>query len=73
MLAPWLQRLSGKNKQPTQTPQRGAQCSYIGCIGLRPVMHRDAERKKRIDPLTVACLHRALGTKIVDVWPQEIL
>jgi len=26
-------------KQPAQTPWRGAQCSRIGCIGLRPALH----------------------------------
>ena len=34
------QRVSGKNKEPAQTPWRGAQCSRIGCIGLRPALTR---------------------------------
>jgi len=38
------QGVSGKNEQPTETPwrgapqKRGAQCSCIGCIGLRPTL-----------------------------------
>jgi len=32
------QGVSGKNEQSTQTPWRGAQCSCIGCIGLRPAL-----------------------------------
>ena len=32
------QDVSGKNEQSTQTPCRGAQCSCIGCIGLRPAL-----------------------------------
>jgi len=34
------QRVSGKNEQLVQTPWRGAQCSRIGCIGLRPALLR---------------------------------
>jgi len=35
--------VSGKNEQSAQTPWRGApearvQCSFIGCIGLRPAL-----------------------------------
>jgi len=32
------QGVSGKNEKSTQTPWRGAQCSCIGCIGLRPAL-----------------------------------
>jgi len=32
------QGVSGKNEQSTQTPRRGAECSCIGCIGLRPAL-----------------------------------
>jgi len=32
------QVVSGKNEQSTQTQWRGAQCSCIGCICLRPVL-----------------------------------
>jgi len=32
------QGVSGKNEQSTQTPWPGAQCSCIGCIGLRPAL-----------------------------------
>jgi len=32
------QGASGKNEQFTQTPWRGAQCSCIGCISLRPAL-----------------------------------
>jgi len=35
------QGASGKNEQSTQTPWRGAQCSCIGCIGLRPWSPQD--------------------------------
>jgi len=30
------QGVSGKNEQPVEPPWRGAQCSCIGCISLRP-------------------------------------
>jgi len=30
------QGVSSKNEKSTQTPWRGAKCSCIGCIGLRP-------------------------------------
>jgi len=33
------QGVSDRNEQSTQTPWRGAQCSCIGCIGLRPALH----------------------------------
>jgi len=33
-----VQGVSGKNKQPAQTAWRGAQCSYIGCISLKPAL-----------------------------------
>jgi len=32
------QGASGKNEQSSQTPWRGAQCSCISCIGLRPAL-----------------------------------
>jgi len=32
------QGVSGKNEQSTQTQWRGAQCSCIGCIGLKPAL-----------------------------------
>jgi len=32
------QGVSGKIEQSTQTPWRGAQCSWIGCIGFRPAL-----------------------------------
>jgi len=32
------QGVSSKNEQSSQTPWRGAQCSCIGCIGLRPAL-----------------------------------
>jgi len=32
------QGVSGKYEQLTQTPWCGAQCSCIGCIGLRPAL-----------------------------------
>jgi len=38
LLISQAQGVSGKNEQSTQTPWRGAQCSCIGCIGLRPAL-----------------------------------
>jgi len=38
LLSSQAQGVSGKNEQSTQTPWRGAQCSCIDCIGLRPVL-----------------------------------
>jgi len=32
------QGVCGKTEQSSQTPWRGAQCSCIGCIGLRPAL-----------------------------------
>jgi len=32
------QGVCGKNKQPAQPPWRGAKCSRICCIGLRPAL-----------------------------------
>ena len=32
------QGVSGKNEQPVEPPWRGAQCSCIGCISLRPAL-----------------------------------
>jgi len=62
------QGVSGKNEQCSRTPWRGAQCSCIGCIGLRPALlgSSHAAKKQRnsgtnTKPYHCSCYSMRLG------------